>query len=160
MVRKIIDLVDTPYLLFLEHDWFISLSLIDTKAILLAMDNHPDINSVRFSKRPNIVSNYDFLLAREHNCPEVPLLRTPGHSNNPHILRVSTFRDQWLPICLSDPVCTQWKMRGTAFGIENPLFKKHLLDIRQSGFEQAHTDWGTYVYGDYNAPAGIVHLGE
>ena len=160
IVHQIITYVDTPYLLFLEHDWLFTPSEVDLAAIIDLFNKYPQINSIRFNKRTNIISNFDFLLSKERLDDNISLLKTTGHSNNPHILRIATFRDQWLPVCLNDLTWEKRKMRGTSFGIEQPLFKRYMMDIRQSGFDQAHALWGTYIYGDYNAPAQIAHLGE
>ena len=90
----------------------------------------------------------------------IELLQTVSHSNNPFIVRLSTLKEQWLPICLNDPICRKRKIRGTAFGLEDPLFKRHLADVRRWGFAKAHQVWGTYVFGPYDAPPKIIHLGE
>ncbi|MEJ2039572.1 MAG: hypothetical protein P8X55_11650, partial [Desulfosarcinaceae bacterium] len=87
-------------------------------------------------------------------------LRTPCHSNNLSILRVSTLKQAWLPACLEDPVYGRMDLRGKALGLEEPLFKRHIQDIRRMGFQKSHPLWGSYLYGNYEDPRRIEHLGE
>ena len=159
--RQIIANVDTPYLLFLEHDQLFTQPAVDLPGLLSLLNRHPEINHVRFNKRANIISNFDYLLS--DNNPTLgtfPLLKTTAYSNGPHILRVSKFKNQWLRMCVEDPIGKTMPLQGTAIGIEEPLFKRYMIDVRQTGFEQAHSHWGTYLYGGYHFPAKIVHLGE
>ena len=160
IVRVMLDRIHTPYLLFLEHDWRFLPSPIHLDQLMERCDLDPGIHFIRFNKRPNIISNYDYLLQKEDEPSSLPLLRTVCHSNNPALIRVSTFRHQWLPICLHDPLSRAMDLRGKAFGLENPLFKAHIKDVRRLGFTRAHKTWGTYVYGSYDDPHRIVHLGE
>lgn len=52
------------------------------------------------------------------------------------------------------------KNSGKAFGIENPLFRRHMQDVRDMGFAQAHEIWGTYIYGQIGDLPRVRHLGE
>ena len=160
IVRQMIDRIQTPYLLFLEHDWAFQPPAADMAALLDLFEQQPQINSIRFNKRCNILTRTDFLMKKETHRPGIELLQTVSHSNNPFIVRVSTLKEQWLPICLNDPICRKRKIRGTAFGLEDPLFKRHVADVRRWGFSKAHQRWGTYVFGPYDAPPKVIHLGE
>lgn len=156
MVRRI----KTPYLFFLEHDWKFLPPFIEMKTLLEVFENCDHVHYVRFNKRKNKISNFDFLMETESHANGVHLVRTPAHSNNPFIARMAKLRDEWLPLCQNDPFCQKIDLRGTAFGFENPLFKSHMADIRRDGFLEAHKKWGTYVYGKPGDSARIEHLGE
>jgi tetratricopeptide (TPR) repeat protein len=159
--RQIIAHVNTPYLLFLEHDQLFTHAAVDLLGLLALLNRHPEINHVRFNKRPNIISNFDYLLSNNNQTLNYfPLLKTTAYSNGPHILRVAKFKNHWLRMCIEDPISKTMPLQGTAIGIEEPLFKRYMIDVRQTGFEQAHSHWGTYLYGGYHFPAKIVHLGE
>ena len=160
IVREMLQSVTSPYLLFLEHDWEFQGPEIDITALIEVFDRYENINYVRFNKRSNIIAGFDFILEKELMVPDMDLIRTVAHSNNPFIVRVDKFRQEWLPTCLNDPICQQFDLRGQAFGIEDPLFKQHIQDVRRLGFTRAHNLWGTYVFGKINDPPRIVHLGE
>jgi predicted O-linked N-acetylglucosamine transferase (SPINDLY family) len=160
VLRKFLENVSTPYLLFLEHDWEFQGPEINLDNLLNVFDQHPIVNYVRFNKRQNIISNFDIILEKEMSIKDVDLIRTAAHSNNPHLVRVQKLRNDWLPICLSDPLCQKMDLSDKAFGIENPLFKRHMRDVRKMGFTRAHQIWGTYIYGQIGDPPRIKHLGE
>ena len=160
IVSQLIEHINTPYLLFLEHDQFFKASGINLSEIISLLDRHHEINTVRFNKRTNIIHNFDYLLSNERRFKTTPLLQTSAYSNMPQVLRVSTLKDRWLPVCFADPMINKMELRGTAIGIEEPLFKKYMMEVRQWGFDRAHENWGTYLYGGYNHPASVVHLGE
>ena len=52
IVRQMIDRFQTPYLLFLEHDWAFQPPATDMAAVLDLFEQHPQINYIRFNKRP------------------------------------------------------------------------------------------------------------
>jgi hypothetical protein len=159
-MQKILGEVTTPYLLFLEHDWEFQDPEIDLENLIRVFDQNEMVNYVRFNKRKNIISNFDFILEKETSIKDIDLIRTVAHSNNPHLVRVEKFRTEWLPICLNDSHCQKMDSRGKAFGIENPLFKQHMHDVRKMGFTHAQEIWGTYIFGQIGDPPRIKHLGE
>lgn len=160
IIRTLLEKVATPYLLFLEHDWEFQGPEIDIENLIRVFDRNEMVNYVRFNKRQNVISNFDFILEKETSIPGTDLIRTVAHSNNPHLVRVEKLRHDWLPICLNDPYRQKMDLRGKAFGIENPLFKRHMQDVRKTGFAQAHATWGTYIYGRIGDFPRIRHLGE
>jgi hypothetical protein len=160
IVRDIIEKVKSPYLLFLEHDWEFQGPKIDIEGLINVFEQNQFVNYVRFNKRKNVVSHFDFILEKETSIKDIDLIRTVAHSNNPHLVRVEKFRTEWLPICLNDPHCQKMDLRGKAFGIENPLFKQHMHDVRKMGFTHAQEIWGTYIFGQIGDPPRIKHLGE
>jgi hypothetical protein len=159
-VASILQEIKTSFLFFLEHDWAFEGSAIKLDQLIRVFEAHRQVNSIRFNKRFNRVSNYDFILEREKRITEAALLRTPAVSNNPNLVRVHTLTSRWLPLCLADPVVRSSDLRGYPFGVEEPLFKHQMTDIRRLGFSRAHARWGTYLYGQPNDPPQIRHLGE
>ncbi len=152
--------VKTPLILFLEHDWQFVGPAVNLDRLVEVFETHPYVHSIRFNKRCNRVSNYDFLLEHEDRIGTADLLRTPAVSNNPNLVRVGTLRSLWLPTCLADPVVRNSDLAGHPFGVEEPLFKHQMRDVRAMGFSRAHARWGTYLHGRMNTPARIRHLGE
>jgi len=151
--------IRTPYVLWVEHDWEFLPPAVDLSELVSVFDRYPTVNVIRFNKRKNAISGFDFLMEKETRIEGPDLIRTAACSNNPQILRVAKMRRAWLPVCLADKVNGQCDLRGSAFGIEEPLFKSFMRDIRLLGFTAAHARWGTYVYGRINAQPKIHHLG-
>lgn len=159
MILKAMQSVKTPYLFMAEHDWRFAGPPLCMDYLIRVFDSFPWVHLVRFNQRPNHIARYDFIIEKERTIPYPPLLKTAAHSNNPSLLRVSTLQRKWLPICLNDPVYGSADLGGTAFGVEEPLFKKHINDIHEYGFEKAHQQWGTYILGNPGDRERIVHIG-
>jgi tetratricopeptide (TPR) repeat protein len=160
ILQTAVPWIATPYLMFVEHDWFFTGPALRLEMMLHYMDHHHGANMIRFNQRANVIERYDFLMAPEHSYKSLQLLKTVSHSNNPSIIRTAKLRDEWLPICLSDKYYSRRDLADTAFGVEEPLLKKHMDDVRRSGFQNAHENWGTYLYGGIGEPAHIIHLGQ
>jgi hypothetical protein len=160
VVASVLRDISSAYVLMLEHDWEFLPPAVDLEAILDLFENNPRIHLIRFNKRRNRISNFDFLLERETQIDGIPLTRTSAYSNNPHILRREKFVRDWLPLCQGDPFCRAADLRNRSFGIEEPLFKQYLWDIHRHGFSAAHARWGAYLLGRWGDPERIRHLGE
>jgi hypothetical protein len=159
-LTTVVPAVKTPLLFFLEHDWEFQGPAINLEQLIDVFITNEQVSSIRFNKRFNRISNYDFILEREKRITEVALLRTPAVSNNPNLVRVHTLKARWLPMCTDDALIRISDLRGHSFGVEEPLFKQQMADIRCLGFRRAHGRWGTYLYGQPNDPPRIRHLGE
>ncbi|MEJ2039571.1 MAG: hypothetical protein P8X55_11645, partial [Desulfosarcinaceae bacterium] len=79
-VRAMVDRLQTPYLMLLEHDWRFLQFPPHLGRLIHLFDIAPHIHAVRFNKRSNRISNFDFLLSTEQAAGGLPLLRTPCHS--------------------------------------------------------------------------------
>ena len=66
----------------------------------------------------------------------------------------------WLPQCKQALQHVAGQLGGSAYGIEEILFKRHVEDIRENGFDDTHAAWGTHVFGCAGDPPRLVHLGE
>ncbi len=159
ILERVITQVTTPYVMIVEHDWLFQGGEIELGDLLALFNQAPWIHMIRFNQRANAIAGYDFILEGETRLPGTALLRTVAHSNNPAIMRTAKLRDEWLPLCLADPFYGPKSWPGTAFGVEEPLFKQHVQDVRNTNFEKAHDRWGVYLWGGLDASARIVHLG-
>lgn len=160
ILGAIVPTIETPYIFFVEHDWFFKPQVISLSNVLRVLDRHDDIHLIRFNKRRNLIAGLDIILEKETRIPEIPLLRTSAHSNNPCLIRTQTLNDTWLPYCLQDSFFASQEIGGTPLGVEEALFKSHITSIRRDGFSKAHSQMGTYIYGNVGDPERIIHLGE
>jgi hypothetical protein len=69
-------------------------------------------------------------------------------------------KGEWLPVCEQSLSRVANRLGGSAFGVEEVLFKKYVQDIRAQGFYKAHENWGTYVFGRVGDEPRITHIGE
>jgi len=152
--------IDTPYIFFVEHDWMFRGKRILLPAIIEMMNSNPKINVIRLNKRENYLNGQDFLMNVESTEKIYPLLRTSSYSNNPSIIRTNKLKHDWLPQCKRSLHRVADDLGGSAFGIEEILFRLYAHDIRQHGFEEAHERWGLHVLGRVGDKPRITHLGE
>ena len=160
VLNRAIHCVDTPYIFFVEHDWMFRGERLMLPAFIEMMDNEPDINAIRFNKRENHLNGQDFLMSVDTTQRKYPLLKTSSYSNNPSIIRTKKLKNEWMSICRTALRRVKGSLGGSAFGVEEILFRKYVQDIRALGFQKAHLDWGLYVFGRVGDPPWITHLGE
>jgi hypothetical protein len=177
--------VSTKYILFVEHDWkFVEYIPLDR--IISSMENAQNINYIRFNKRKNRESKWDTKVVEDREM-DIPLCKVSSYSNNPHIARCSTYRE-WI-ISSNPTLRTLWdKYRRdkpysltNLFGVITSAYKKYIkkeshvqqfegvefvLDtrykknIQRKGFDNAHSEWGIYLYGKKGAGPFVTHLGK
>lgn len=152
--------VTTPFIFFVEHDWLFRGERILLPAIVEMMNDDPGVNAIRFNKRDNYLNGQDFLMTVDAAPRPYPLLATSSYSNNPGIIRTEKLRNEWLPICEKALRHVKNHLGGSAFGIEEILFRTYVQDIRAQGFGKAHEKWGTYVFGRAGDKPRIRHIGE
>jgi hypothetical protein len=160
ILNRIVPTIKSPYILFVEHDWLFRGGRIQLPVIIEMMNNEPNINAMRFNKRENYLNGQDFLMSVDTAPRRYPLMRTASYSNNPSIIRTNKLKKQWLPICEKALRRVSDNLGGSAFGVEEILFKKYVGDIRVRGFQAAHALWGTHVFGRVGDPPRVTHLGE
>ncbi len=160
ILKDAVERISTPFLLFIEHDWQFQPPEVDTETLVHLLSCNPGINYLRFNKRLNIISNYDFLTESDAAYQPFHFLRSVCHSNNPSIWRVSKLKNDWMPVCVNDPVYQNIELGGKAYGLKEPLFKQRIQDVRNMGFFKAHEKWGTFIFGAYETAPKIIHLGE
>jgi hypothetical protein len=160
ILNRIVATITSPYILFVEHDWMFRGDRIQLPAIVEMMDNEPHINVIRLNKRDNYLNGHDFLMNVDASQGSYPLIRTSSYSNNPSIIRTDKLKNEWLPICEEALQRVSDDLGGSAFGVEEILFKKYVQDIRAHGFQTAHARWGIHVFGKVGDPPRVIHLGE
>jgi hypothetical protein len=166
--HHMIDNCETPYLLFLEHDWEF-VEEIPIEEIMNKMDEHSHFNYVRFPYTymgPGGRSHWDV-----HGVPGgghfkvddeigLPLTQCTFYSGNPHIVSIDRARKFYKPIHM------KWwppeRTKGTSH-LEKEIMDIILKDIQLLGTEQAHKRWGCFiwgVWGDENHKPSVKHLGD
>ena len=146
--REMISRVDTEYYFFLEHDWVFE-KKIDLDEIVRMMDANKNVKYIRFNKRKNKIAGGDSIL--EPRCIDgVNLLANDNWSANPHIARVSVFKDDWMEYIPSKPE------RGNLMEIF--IRNAYIDDINNYGFNKALKQWGVFVYGDIEEGRSVRHL--
>jgi hypothetical protein len=143
-LRRALDRVTTPYLLYWEHDWELSRP-IDTAGVLRALRDDPGVRSVRLNKRTTLEAPGDLEL-RPRPAGPVPLVATPCWSANPHFARTETYRSFVLPTC------------ADAAPLEVPLFEAALQAYYARGLIAQHAEWGNCIYGSVGDAAVVGHL--
>lgn len=127
---------DYEYLFQLEHDWaFDKEKIVDSLPKILTAMKKGSIPFLRFNMRPNVVQLGDTEL--EEVCFNgVKMCKTPGYSNNPHIIDRKLYRKFFKRfICLD----------GGPHGIEECIPKDKTVGKK-------------FIYGPFEHPSTIIHL--
>jgi tetratricopeptide (TPR) repeat protein len=160
VLNQTVQCIDTPYIFFVEHDWMFRGEGIRLPAIIEMMENERNIHAIRLNKRDNSLNGQDFLMSVDSIQRRYPLMRTSSYSNNPSMIRTEKLKNEWLPICDKALRRVNDQLGGSAFGIEEILFRNYVRDIRAHGFRKAHKKWGMYIFGEVGDKPRITHLGE
>jgi hypothetical protein len=144
-LRRALDRVTTPYLLYWEHDWELNRP-IDTAGVLRTLRDQPAVRSVRLNQRVTLQAPGDLELLQRPSEAAVPLVATPCWSANPHFARTETYRSFVLPRCVDGQP------------LEVPLFEEALRAYRDRGLPRQHADWGNCIYGSIGDAAVVSHL--
>lgn len=161
---NLVDWFPRKYLFLVEHDWEF-LEDIDLEKVLNVFETTPDVNFIRFNKRPNTVFPKQCISGRmgaELYCDPVTiggvdLCQSPHYTNNPHIERVSKLRE-WVDVVRRRKVNVGGN--GGAGGFEHPLQEESLDDLQRLGKDARDRQWGTYIYGGLNHPTVVQHFGN
>lgn len=150
--------VQSEYIFWIEHDWNFLVN-IDLYKVIDVFDKYGWINYIRFNKRKNEVHYVDKLIYEDKRINELKLCGICNYSNNPHIERVSTLRDIWIPICENSHL--REGMNGGAAGFEHPLREKAMNDFKKSKNKIEYINsWGLYLYGSKNYKPTVKHIGK
>lgn len=180
-----LERVDTELVLFLEHDWVFTQKIpIDEIISVIGADSK--INYIRFNKMKNRSYGRDWdTIVKPDKSRSVPLCRVSSFSNNPHIA-VKVPYEKWVKNSEPDLAHLLRGIRRNKGGyrirdlyriakemvftnkpqirgwntVEYVIDTKYKQKIRDKGFEQAHTEMGTYLYGDKNEGPFVRHLGS
>lgn len=146
--------VNTPYVLFCEHDWTF-LDHIQTSNIISCLDENPSVNFIRFNKRDNNKAHSDnpepgdadfweTHIEEALEIKEQSLMKTNCIATHPHIIRINTLKT-WLPLLKT-------------WSIEWDLHSAYNKEIKHMGFEDAHRKWGIYNYGSKQTKKIVKHI--
>lgn len=152
---KAIESIDTPFMLFSEHDWAF-LREVNTSNIINTMLDNDFINFIRFNKRDNNKAHIDNPEPGDNDFWEThievesedilqPLIRTNCFATHPHIIRVNKF-------------IKEWKNLLKTFSIEWDIYETYNKDIDKKGFKNTHKNWGIYNYGGLKDKKIVTHL--
>jgi hypothetical protein len=147
-MASMIEMCETPYGVFLEHDWLVCRP-VDFAGIVREMELDRSINYVRISWGRIVVDKWTVELTQSRRSQFVPLVACATYSNHPHVYRRQNFVDNLLP-----------KLKAqNGFGfIEGVLQKQLHHDYRDFGAERAHKLWNVYVYGAVNSVGYLHHM--
>lgn len=144
-MRRFFHRIQTPFMLFWEHDWEIIKPVPVCKILESLVD---PVKFIRLNKRNNIVTGYDRELEKHDGAP-VPLLATSCLSTNPHFARTETYRDFILPM-LSDGNWTEPQiMESPGGGSET---------YNEGGLAGFTRKFGAFIFGNLNDPPAVRHL--
>jgi hypothetical protein len=172
--------IKTPYVLFLEHDWFFEIDINWNKLVDM-MKQYAFINKISFNKRANeimtkhpipfkkddpVVTNEmvprlgipkfgcknDTHLERDDRLTnsEIKLLRALRWTNNPFLARTTMFQ-QWMG-SIDDG-----KNDKTSRGVEEVLISRYRAECYANGWDETSNKWGVYIYGDFDDPRTVRH---
>jgi hypothetical protein len=159
-----INSIDTPYMMFLEHDWEF-IRDIDIEKTIETLDNHNEISYLKFSRYPLDGRSYpsptlwEMYFQKEESLSKslIPLTRISFWSGNPHIMRVSAVKSFYIPLLNQNK--NSLKVHGKSF-LEKDIKPLTEQFIRDYGVEKAHSMFGTYMYGNVPYPPVIKHTGD
>lgn len=186
-LAEAVERIETPYVLFVEHDWEF-LAEIDLREVIATFEANEAVNHVRFNKYENAPAGWDSVVV-EDRSKRIPLCKVDTYSNNPHVVRRAEL-ETWLE--RADPDLSFWidLYRSDAWpntvrsllslvlrsyarkyvlrkghtqyldDVEVVLDKRYKAMVRQVGFPAAHAKMGTYLYGPKNAGPYVRHLGR
>lgn len=144
--KKFIKSINTPYFMFLEHDWEFT-HKIDMEEIITAFEDIEYMNYCRFPKADASIPGeiptrgWDALnggvyeVYEEYN--KIPLWKISFISGNPHIARTSFFKDQIEPHLVAS---------GQQY--EKQIFHNIIIPtINELGKNKSHEITGTFALG-------------
>ena len=156
--------IDTPYMMFLEHDWKF-ISDVKINEIIKTLDECKNISYLKFSRFPLDGRSYpshtlwEVYFETENSLPKatIPLTRISFWSGNPHIMRVDAAKDFYIPLLKANDFKN--KTHGRSF-LERDIKPLTEQSIKEKGIEKTHSLFGTYMYGKVPFPPVIEHTGE
>jgi len=144
----------TPYMLFLEHDWGF-VQDIDIEKIINTFEKNPSIGYIKFNRFPHdgrmrhlaSPQNWDWIYEQDDVLDsDVLLFKITFFSGNPHIARIKKCKEFFIPQMMK--YCPPELSKGTSH-LEKDMKKAELRWIdsfRDCGFSNYSTDgnkaWG------------------
>lgn len=161
-LKKGLSLIQTPYFLWLEHDW-VFLQDVDLVGCIKAMEQHSFINSIWFNKSDNQMRAFEICnygnnectpFDREHRVKDLDLVTTCRWSNNPAIHRTEKMKE-WFEKYIDNEHVDIINQRS--HNIEEKMIDIYRNDIIQHGWDSVRDNWGTFLYGNVGDQAYVGH---
>lgn len=145
--------INSKYIFILEHDWTFNRN-IDIDKIIQMMDKNEEINYIRFNKRNNVINAPFDEPLEEVIIDNIKLLKVWSYSGNPHIVRNTFLNNKVLPVMKLSKWVNHHKR-----GMEAPMTELIKFKLKKFGKDKSHKMFRTYIYGGFNEPAFVVHIG-
>jgi hypothetical protein len=159
IIKMAIERLDAPLVLNFQHDWVLlgpeRVRFGELIQAMLCPNGHPEIHIVRFHKR-NLPQRTISVDRRYSECTQfpIPLIRTDGWGDSPHIATREHYLTRVLPVLSLDHGA------DGRYGMEGPVWRSYQRDIKERGFEAAQEEWGSYLYGRFGDGPYIRHTGR
>lgn len=135
-ILKLITRCNTPYFMFVEHDW-IFVEHVNIEKLLNIFDANDNINYIKFNKRYG-TGPFDFYTAYDK---AVNLTRVNSFTNWPYISRKEIWIKEWIPKLIATNITT----------IE------HNIHYDITSLREIFLKWGLYIYGKIDDRPLIKH---
>lgn len=163
-IENTMNRVNTPYFIFLEHDWvFLKKDDINFINLIDAFNNHDFINAVWFAKDDNVMRGFEISrdvddvttpFEREDRVNEVDLVTTCRWSNNPVMFRVSKMKEWFYGIIKNEHV---GKSHQGQYNVEETIIPYYRDMISKNKWVDIRDNWGTFLYGNLNEGPYVGH---
>ncbi|NBX98105.1 hypothetical protein EBQ81_04560 [bacterium] len=145
--------IQTPYFIWLEHDWVFLNNSVDWLKLIDSMNNYSFINSVWFNKNDNNIRGFEICNTENGTTPfeiekrvsNLNLITTCRWSNNPAVHRTSKMQE-WFDKYINNEHVD--KINQRSHNIEEKMIDFYRNDIINNGWENIKDNWGTFLYGN------------
>lgn len=161
-LKKSLSIIQTPYFIWLEHDW-VFLQDIDLLKCIKAMNNYNFVNSIWFNKNDNQMRGFEICnygnnectpFDIEHRVESLDLVTTCRWSNNPAIHRTEKMKE-WFQKYIANEYIDIVNQRS--HNIEEKMIDIYRDDIIANGWDNVKDNWGTFLYGKIGDAAYVGH---
>jgi GR25 family glycosyltransferase involved in LPS biosynthesis len=159
-----LEKVQTPYFIFLEHDWvFLQKNRIEFKKLVETMNKYSFVNAVWFNKDDNQLRGFEICgdkngmvtpYEKELRIDEIDLVTTIRWSNNPVIFRTSKMKE-WFDSYVDNP--TIGISHQGQYNLEDNMIRVYRETIEKNDWNEIKDQWGTYLYGNIGEGQLVGH---
>jgi GR25 family glycosyltransferase involved in LPS biosynthesis len=155
--------IQTPYFLWLEHDWvFLDNYTINWIKLINSFNKYSFINAVWFNKDDNRPRGYETHnynntttpFEREDRVSEIDLITSCRWSNNPALFRTQKTKE-WFDQYINNEYVD--KINQGSYNIEEGLINIYRNQIDLYGWEKIKDEWGTFLYGKIGEGPFVGH---
>ena len=163
-IKNVLDVIKTPYFLFLEHDWvFLNKENINFNDLVTSFNKNNFINAVWFSKDDNVMRGFEITddvdgkstpFQLDDRVIGTNLITSCRWSNNPALFRLSKFKEWYNNIIKNEHVDI---VNQGCHNVEETMIPYYREQIRTLGWDNVKDDWGTYLYGNIGEGPYVGH---